>query len=154
MATRTLVAIYNEYTSSWVNLPTPSDYTGSATTIVNSARNASGQVIADVVRSNIAKVELHWNYLTKAQFAMIAQLFEEEYHGSFINAVSFFDVVKGDFDGSISTAPNASTNRCRMFYPNDRKVDFAKMKLDANNMPVGYVNVSLNLIDTCKIYGE
>lgn len=148
------VSIYNEHSSSWVDLPCASEYTGIATTIVDSGRNAEGVVIGDIIASDIAKVELKWNFLTLEQYSLIAQLFEPKYNGSFFNAVRFFDVIKGDFDGDNTTAPNTTTNRCRVMYCGDRKVAFAKIKLDDDGKPIGYQGVSLNLIDTHKIYGE
>ena len=162
MATRALIYVYNAHTSLWVALPTPSDYNGSSSTLVNSARNTQGEVIGDVIKSDVAKVELKWNYLTLAQYTALAQLFEPLYNGAFFNAVSFFDVIKGDFNGTVnpsSLSANPPTNRsganpCKVFYPNDRKVAFAKLKLDSNGKPIGYTDVSLNLIDTGKYYGE
>ena len=148
------VSIYNEHSGHWYDLPCASDYTGIATTVVDSARNVQAVVIGDVIASDIAKVELKWNYLTIEEYSFIAQLFEQKYNGSFFNAVRFFDVIKGDFDGDNSVAPNTTTNRCRLMYCGDRKVAFAKMKLDENGKPIGYQGVSLNLIDTNKIYGE
>lgn len=148
------VSIYNEHSSTWVDLPCASEYTGIATTIVDSGRNPNGVVIADVIASDIAKVELKWNFLTLEQYRDMAQLFEPKYNGNFMNAVRFFDVIKGDFDGDNTTTPNATTNRCRVMYCGDRKVQFAKMKLDDDGKPVGYQGVSLHLIDTLKIYGE
>lgn len=162
MATRALVYIYNVHTSLWVALPTPSDYNGSSSTLVNSARNTQGEVIGDVIKSDVAKIELRWNYLTLAQYTALAKLFEPLYNGAFFNAISFFDVIKGDFNGTVnpnSLSANPPTNRsganpCKVFYPNDRKVAFAKLKLDNNGKPIGYTDVSLNLIDTGKYYGE
>lgn len=148
------VSIYNESQSKWVDLPCCSEYSGTATTIVDSGRNSEAVVIADVIASDIAKVELKWNFLTTDQYSEIAQLFEPKYGGAFMNATRFFDVVKGDFDGDNSTAPNTTTNRCRVMYCGDRKVSFAHIKLDSDGKPIGYTDVSLNLIDTHKIYGE
>lgn len=155
---RALVSIYREkgLVPTWVDLPTPSDYTGSSTTVVNSSRNAKAQVIADVVASDIAKIELHWNFLTIQQFSSLAQLFEPKYNGSFFVPVSFFDVIKGDFDGDITQAPtnSAGANPIRIFYCGDRKVQFAHITLDNDGKPKGYSDVSLNLIDTGRYYGE
>lgn len=152
------VSVYNSNTSQWVDLPCASEYTGIATTLVDSGRNAKGVVIGDVIASDIAKVEIKWNFLTVEQYSEIAQLFEPKYNNNdpqaFFRAVRFFDVVKGDFDGDNSEAPNTTTNRCRIMYCGDRKVAFAKMKLDESGKPIGYQGVSLNLIDTNKIYGE
>jgi len=157
---RSLVAIYDEFapTPAWVELPQPSDYSGIATTLVDSGRNAEGVVVADVIKSDVAKVELKWNFLTPAQYSQIAKLFEPKYNGgntqAFFKAVSFFDVIKNGFDGSIASAPSVDTNRCRLFYCGDRKVQFAKMVINDDGTPKGYANVSLNLIDTGRIYGE
>ena len=155
---RSLVAVYSEYLSQWVELPQPSDYSGISTTLVDSGRNAEGIVVADVIKSDVAKIELKWNFLTPSQFSTIAQLFEPKYNGGDTNAffkpVSFFDIVANAFEGSLSSAPDGITNKCRIFYCGDRKVQFAKMVVDDNGKPKGYQNVSLNLIDTGRIYGE
>ena len=148
------VSIFNAYSNQWVDLPCASEYTGIATTVVNSGRNVEAVVIAEVIASDIAKVEMKWNFLTIEQYTLIAQLFEPKYHGEFMNATRFFDVVKGDFDGDNTTPPNTTTNRCRIMYCGDRKVSFAKMKVDEFGKPIGYQGVSLNLIDTHKIYGN
>lgn len=163
MAIRALVYVWNDYQSKWVALPTPSDYNASSSTLVNSARNTKGEVIGDVIKTDVAKVELKWNFLSVNEYATLAKLFEPIYNGSFFNAVSFFDVIKGDFNGSVNTsdlslsAPtnSAGANPCKVFYPNDRKATFAKIKLDpTNGKPIGYQGVALNLIDTGKYYNE
>lgn len=162
MATRALVYVYNEHSNLWVALPTPSGYDASSSTLVNSARNTQGQVIGDVIKSDVAKIELKWNYLTLSQYTALAQLFEPAYNGAFFNAVSFFDVIKGDWNGTVNPSNlsqnpptnSAGANPCKVFYPNDRKVTFAEIKLDANGKPVGYTGVALNLIDTGKMYGD
>lgn len=138
----------------WVELPTPSEYVGISTTVVDSARNSKGQVIAQIVKSDIAKIEMKWNYLDVAQFSAIARLFEVNLGGSFIVPVSFFNITTGLFEGVLTKAPNTTDNQVRLFYPSDRKVNFAHIKLGSNGMPVGYTNVSLNLIDTGLRYGE
>lgn len=132
-----LVSIYNENTSSWVDLPTPSTYNGSASTLVDSSRNSKGVVIAQVIRSDIAKVELSWNYLTREQYSNLCKLFEPLYGGAFYNKVRFFDTIKGDWNTKI-------------MYVNDRKFDTANITLDNLGRPIGYKSVKLNLIDTCK----
>lgn len=120
----------------YVCLPCPSEYSGSSSTLVNSARNVKGVVIGEVIASDIAKVEITWNYLTRTQYSEIAKLFERLYGGSFFVKVKFFDSVKNDWNEKI-------------MYPNDRSFHTAKIKL-VNGMPVGYTNVSLHLIDTGK----
>jgi len=39
-------------------LPEPSEYSASTSTLVDSARNVSGYVIGSVIRSDVAKVEI------------------------------------------------------------------------------------------------
>lgn len=157
---RALVSVFDHLatTPKWISLPCPSDYQGSSSTLVDSARNANGVLIGQVIKSNVAKVELKWNYLTVDEYKKIAQLFEPEYYGgdtsAFMRAVSFFDVIKGGWNGSIDNYPDAVSNKCKVFYTNDRKVQFAKIVLNDNGSPKGYSGVSLNLIDTGKIYGE
>lgn len=158
---RALVAIYDHLSTKenkWVDLPCPSDYQGSASTLVDSARNTQGIVVADVIKSDVAKIELKWNFLTVAEYSKIAKLFEPAYYGGdtsvFMRACSFFDVIKGSWNGSTENQPDIYNNKCKVFYPSDRKVKFAKMVLNDNGSPKGYQDVSLNLIDTGKIYGE
>lgn len=162
MAIRALVSIYNEHSSSWVHfdgattsdIPVPSDYSGLSSTVVDSGRNISGQVIGGIVREDVAKVELKWNFMTVAQYAKLAQLFDSKYNGNFFVGVSFFDIVAGTWDGSIESAPDIVNNPIRLFYPSDRKVQFAKMVLNSDGSPKGYENVSLNLIDTGFLVGQ
>lgn len=158
---RALVSVYDKYKSTlnkWVDLPTPSEYVGSSSTIVDSGRNSQGQVVGDVIKSDVAKIELTWNFLTVAQYSAIAKLFEPKYNNNdntvFFRPVSFFDVISGTFEGDITQAPNTTTNKIRLFYVGDRKVEFAHIKLDNNGAPIGYVNVALHLVDTGKYYGE
>jgi len=132
-----LVSIYNESTSSWVDLPTPSTYDGSASTLVDSSRNSKGVVITQVIRSDIAKVELSWNYLTREQYATLCQLFEPLYGGAFYNKVKFFDTIKGDWNTKI-------------MYCGDRKFNTANITLDSQGRPIGFKGVKISLIDTCK----
>ena len=140
-----LVKIYNEYTSTWVSLPTPSEYDGQSSTLVDSARNSAGYVVANIIRTDVASISMTWNYLSVAQYSALAQLFEPTYHGSFINYVSFWDAVKGGFNGQSANAPTDSTNK--KMYCGDRKVSVAHIRLDSNGKPLGYEGVQLDLIE-------
>lgn len=156
---RHLVYIYSKTFGSsgdkyWVELPTPSSYQGSSSTIVDSGRNSAGQVVGSVIATDIAKVELKWNFLTVEQYKNIARLFEPKYNGAFFVPVSFFDVITGLFEGDLTKEPNDTDNVCRIFYCGDRKVQFAQIKLDSNGYPIGYTDVQLNLIDTGIKTGE
>ena len=68
-------------------LPEPSAYSANTATLVDSARNVNGYVIGSVIRSDVAKVELQWRYLTAEQWAGILSLFNR----SFYNNVRFYN---------------------------------------------------------------
>ena len=162
-----LVSIWNEHSGTWktfgedwnnpteVNeiVRTPSAYKGYSTTVVDGSRNASGVVVGQPIIEDVAKIEITWNFLTLEEFAKLSQLFLSKYHGEFYVAVAFFDETLGDFDGDNTASPNTTTNKVRIFYPNDRTADVAQLKL-VNGKPVGYTNVQLHLIDTGRRYGE
>lgn len=75
-------------------LPEPSSYSASTSTLVDSARNVKGYVIGSVVRSDVAKVELSWRYLTAEQWAKILSLFTR----NFYNSVTFFNQATGKYE--------------------------------------------------------
>lgn len=129
----------------WESLPTPSDYDGQSSTLVDSARNSGGYIVAGVIRSDVASISMRWNYLSVDDFKKIAQIFEPKYNGAFINYVCFWDAVKGDFNGQSTTTPNDSTNK--KMYCGDRKVSVAHIKLDSNGKPIGYEGVQLDLVE-------
>lgn len=74
-------------------LPEPSSYSGSTATLVDAGRNVEGRFIGSVVRSDVAKVELRWNYLTVQEWANINQLFLGP--NNFVREVEFFDQARG-----------------------------------------------------------
>ena len=86
MATLVTVAGYE--------LPEPSAYSANTATLVDSARNVQGYVIGSVIRSDVAKVELSWRYLTAEQWANILSLFNK----SFYNNVRFFNQSTGKYE--------------------------------------------------------
>lgn len=71
-------------------LPAPSTYSGTVSTIVDSARNAHGVVIGSVIRENIAKVDMTWKFISAEDWATLMQKFIGEYGGSYFNDVTFF----------------------------------------------------------------
>ena len=77
------------------DLPEPSAYSGNTATLVDSGRNVEGRMIGAVVRDDVAKVEISWNYLTVAQWADINKKFKRSSGGKFINNVTFFDQSAG-----------------------------------------------------------
>jgi hypothetical protein len=58
----------------WVNdieLPEPSSFEANTATIIDSARNLNGVVVGTILRSDVAKVTLSWNFLTPTQWGTI-----------------------------------------------------------------------------------
>ena len=109
--------------------PEPSTYSATTSTIVDSARNVSGVVVGAVVRSDVAKIELTWRYLTAYQWATILSLFTD----SFYNEVRF-----------LNQATNSYTTRT--MYVSDRNA--AMWRRDPNTGAVlGYTGCSLSLVE-------
>lgn len=75
-------------------LPEPSTYSASTSTLVDSARNVQGYVIGSVIRNDVAKVELSWRYLTAEQWARILSLFTR----GFYNSVTFFNQATATYE--------------------------------------------------------
>ena len=132
--------------TNFVDLPTPSDYKMTSSTLVDSARNANGIVVSEVVREGVRKIEMTWLFLTQAQFSLIAQCFESP-NGDFMCYLNYFDTIRGVYvDSYTEYADSAQTIR-RHFYCGDRVSDTAKVKLDSNGKITGYANVKLSLIE-------
>jgi hypothetical protein len=85
MAFRALVSVDG------YDFPEPSTYSGTTSTLVDSARNVSGVMVGSVIRDDVSKVEISWSYLTSEQWAKIQQCFRRASGGNFINSVVFFD---------------------------------------------------------------
>lgn len=91
MAFKALVSV-NGY-----DFPEPSAYSGNTSTLVDSARNVSGEMVGSVIRDDISKVEISWKYLTVEQWARIQKCFSQSAGGKFINSVEFFDQSVGEW---------------------------------------------------------
>lgn len=111
------------------DFPEPSTYSAITSTIVDSGRNVEGKVCGAVVRSNVAKIELTWKFLTVEQWATILSIFNT----SFFNEVRFFDQATGQYD-------------VRTMYVSDR--DASMFRRDPNSGAVmGWVNPKLSLVE-------
>ena len=75
-------------------LPNPSEYVGTTVDVVDSGRNASGVIVSDVVRSDIAKIKLKWNYLSLSEWAGVLSLFKT----NFTNSVRFLNQATGRYE--------------------------------------------------------
>lgn len=110
-------------------LPEPSEYSASTSTLVDSARNVSGYVIGSVIRSDVAKVQLKWRYLTVKQWADILSLFTD----NFYNEVTFFNQSTG-------------TYTTRQMYVGDRGGSIWRRHPETGEV-MGWVDPSLSLVE-------
>ena len=110
-------------------LPEPSTYSGTTSTLVDSARNVKGYVVGSVVRSDVAKVEMSWRYLTAEQWASILSLFKK----NFYNDVEFYD----------QTIAGWTT---RSMYVSDRTAGLFRRNPE-NGDVMGYTECHLSLVE-------
>lgn len=111
------------------DLPEPSTYSAVTSTIVDSARNVQGKVVGSVIRSDLAKVELTWRYLTGDQWARILSLFTD----SFYNDVRFINQATNSYD-------------VRTMYVSDRDGQIWRRDPSTGKI-LGYVNCRLSLVE-------
>lgn len=111
------------------NLPEPSSYSAVTSTIVDSARNVQGVVVGSVVRSDVAKIELSWKYLTAQQWATILSLFTD----NFYNDVRFLNQTTNTYD-------------VRTMYVSDRTSAMWRRHPESGEV-MGYTNCSLSLVE-------
>lgn len=111
------------------NLPEPSTYSAVTSTIVDSARNVSGYVVGSVVRSDVAKVELSWKYLTAQQWARVLSMFTN----SFYNDVRFYNQATANYE-------------VRTMYVSDRSAGMWRRHPESGEI-MGWTNCSLSLVE-------
>lgn len=117
-----------------VPLPTPSTYVGITADIVDAARNTEGVVVGAVVREDVGKVEMSWNYLTAQQWSTILKLFNSAYGGSFYQTVEFFNQTTADWE-------------TRVMYPGDRTTSGAHALDPETGAIIGWEKPVLHLIE-------
>lgn len=127
MAVRALVRV-GEF-----DFPEPSKYSGNTATLVDSARNAQGITVGAVIRDDVGKVEMSWNYLTVQQWADILKCFSIARGGNFYNSVTFFCQDIGDWT-------------TRQMYVSDRKADVFRRDPKTGAI-LGYTGASLSLVE-------
>lgn len=110
-------------------LPEPSEYSAQTSTIVDSGRNVSGVVIGSVIRSDVAKIELKWRYLTVDQWANVLSLFTN----NFYNSVTFFNQATGEYT-------------TRNMYVSDRSSGMWR-RHPVNGEVMGWTECSLSLVE-------
>lgn len=112
--------------------PEPSTYSSQTSTIVDGGRNVKGEYIGSVVREDIAKISMTWNFISVADWATLLSKFSSTNGGNFVNDVTFF-------------LQDTGTWETRKMYVSDRKANVF-LRDELGNIR-GYTNVSLNLIE-------
>ncbi len=113
-------------------IKTPSSYNALSSDIVDSGRNIEGYVVSDVIRYDVAKVEMEWKYLTVSEWSNVLKLFNPTYGGAFINTVTYFDQCSG-------------TMQTRRMYVSDRTAGLVNLDKDGN--PRGWSGSKLSLVE-------
>lgn len=113
--------------------PEPSSYKGDTATLVDSARNVQGKMVGSVIRDDVGKIEMSWNFLTVKQWADILKCFSISRGGNFYNSVTFFCQDTGDWT-------------TRQMYVSDRKADVFRRDPNTGAI-VGYTGASLSLVE-------
>lgn len=112
--------------------PEPSTYSSQTSTIVDGGRNVKGEYIGSVVREDIAKISMTWNFISVDDWATLLSKFSSATGGNFVNDVTFF-------------LQDTGTWVTRKMYVSDRKANVF-LRDELGNIR-GYTNVSLNLIE-------
>ena len=110
-------------------LPEPSTYNAITSTIVDSARNVAGYVVGSVIRSDVAKIELTWKYLTAEQWASVLSMFTM----NFYNDVRFLNQSTNTYD-------------IRTMYVSDRNAGMWRRHPETGEV-MGWTNCSLSLVE-------
>ena len=112
-----------------VELPEPSEYSANTSTIVDSGRNVQGVVVGSIIRSDVAKVELKWRYLTAQQWASVLSLFTN----NFYNSVTFFNQATASYT-------------TRQMYVSDRAAGMWRRHPETGAV-MGFTNCALSLVE-------
>lgn len=113
-------------------VPSPSTYSATTSTLVDSGRNVQGYVIGSVVRDDIAKVEMSWNFISAEDWAALLSQFSPARGGSFYNNVTFF-------------CQDTNAWETRQMYVSDRTASIYLRDAEGNIR--GYTGASLSLVE-------
>lgn len=109
--------------------PEPSTYDATTATIVDSGRNVAGEVIGTVIRSDVAKIEISWRYLTARQWADVIGPFATD----FMCSVRFFNQATASYT-------------TRTMYVSDRTASMFR-RHPVTGEVMGFTNCSLSLVE-------
>lgn len=110
-------------------LPEPSTYDATTATIVDSGRNVAGEVIGTVIRSDVAKIEISWRYLTAKQWADVIGPFTT----NFMCSVRFFNQATAEYT-------------TRTMYVSDRTASMFR-RHPVTGEVMGFTDCSLSLVE-------
>ncbi|OUQ22131.1 hypothetical protein B5E80_15135 [Flavonifractor sp. An135] len=113
-------------------VPAPSTYSATTATLVDSGRNVQGYVIGAVIRNDIAKIEMSWNFISAADWAALLSQFSPARGGSFYNNVTFF-------------CQDSNSWETRQMYVSDRTASLYLRNEDGSVR--GYTGASLSLVE-------
>ncbi|MBS6475388.1 MAG: hypothetical protein KH354_05335 [Clostridiales bacterium] len=108
------------------------EYTGTTSTIVDSARNAAGYVVGTVIRDDVGKVSMKWKLCSVEQWSGMLKLFSIAHGGRFSNPVKFFDQVSGAY---ITREMYVSDRTAKMLY------------VDSGGAVAGWLDCTFNLTE-------
>lgn len=110
-------------------LPDPSTYDATTATIVDSGRNVAGEVVGAVVRSDVAKIQVSWRYLTARQWADVIGPFTT----NFMCPVRFFNQATAEYT-------------TRTMYVSDRTASMFR-RHPVTGEVMGFTDCSLSLVE-------
>lgn len=113
-------------------VPAPSTYSATTSTIVDSGRNTQGVVIGAVIRDDVAKVSMTWNFITAQAWADLLAQFSPARGGSFYRDVTFF-------------LQDTNSWVTRTLYVSDRTASIFLRKPDGSIK--GYTGASFSLVE-------
>jgi len=116
------------------DLPEPSSYVGTESTVVDASRNVLGYVVGAVVRESVGKVEMGFKYITATDWSNVMKLFNSEYGGNFYNSVEFFNQLTNDWTTRTMYVGDRTTSGAYTLDPNTGKI-------------VGYTGAKISLIE-------
>ena len=114
------------------NFPTPSVYNAITSTLVDGARNTSGDYVGTFIKE-LSKVELSWRFLTATEWSNILKKFSPSNNGSFVRTITFLD-------------QTTNTYVSKQMYVSDRKAGGFKYN-ETTGAIEGYTECSLSLVE-------
>lgn len=113
--------------------PAPGGYQVNVATIVDSARNLQGYMVGGVIRDDVIKISLSWNFLYPQQWAYVLSLFNSAQGGGFENYVEFYN-------------PSIAAWETRQMYVSDRTDNGMILRDKETGEPLGWEDPKLSLI--------